>query len=143
MNITEHLPKALIILVLIGGVAAIISNGSGTKAKAMIVNVSVPQLSQKAALGETLFEKNCAQCHGDNGSGSENGPPLIHTTYNPGHHGDEAFFLAAKRGVRAHHWPFGNMPPQPQVSERQIADIIRYVRELQQANGIFYRKHTM
>lgn len=143
MKITEHLPKFMIVLVLLGGVAAVIYNGSGTSAKSMIVDVSVPQLSQVAALGKQPYDENCAQCHGDNGSGSDNGPPLIHTTYNPGHHADDAFFLAAKRGVKGHHWPFGNMPPQPQVSDRQMTNIIQYIRELQQANGIFYRKHMM
>jgi cytochrome c551/c552 len=35
------------------------------------------------------------------------------------------------------------MPPQPQVSDEELAAIIRYVRELQTANGIFYRPHRM
>lgn len=84
-----------------------------------------------------LFERNCAECHGENAAGSENGPPLVHKIYEPGHHGDAAFYLAARNGVRAHHWNFGNMPPRPDVTEPQIAAIVAYVRELQQANGIF------
>ena len=48
-----------------------------------------------------------------------------------------AFVLAAKRGVPQHHWNFGNMPPQPQVGDRSLQQIIAYVRELQQANGIY------
>ncbi len=39
-------------------------------------------------------------------------------------------------GVRAHHWRFGPMPAQPQLTRQEIAAIIRYVRELQEANGI-------
>jgi hypothetical protein len=35
------------------------------------------------------------------------------------------------------------MPPQPQVSDDQLAAIVRYVRELQEANGILYRQHIM
>jgi hypothetical protein len=35
------------------------------------------------------------------------------------------------------------MPAQPQVSDSQITAIIRYVRELQQANGIATRAHRM
>ena len=54
-----------------------------------------------------------------------------------------AFFLAAKLGVRQHHWPYGNMPPQPQVTEAQLATIVQYVREMQAANGITYRPHRM
>jgi hypothetical protein len=42
-----------------------------------------------------------------------------------------------KRGVRKHHWSFGNMPPISKVTDQQIATIISYVRTLQRANGIF------
>ena len=48
-----------------------------------------------------------------------------------------AFVLAARNGVRAHHWPFGNMPPVEQpLTDGELAAIIAYVRELQRANGI-------
>ena len=71
------------------------------------------------------------------------GPPLVHVLYNPGHHTNQAFFLAVKIGVRSHHWNFGDMPPQPQVSEEQLAAIVSYVRALQEANGISYPPHGM
>jgi hypothetical protein len=35
------------------------------------------------------------------------------------------------------------MPPQPQVTPEQLEAIVRYVRELQVANGIAYRPHRM
>ena len=48
-----------------------------------------------------------------------------------------AFVLAARNGVRAHHWPFGDMPPVGQpLTDGELAAIIAYVRELQRANGI-------
>lgn len=100
-------------------------------------------LSAMAAQGKIAFDANCASCHGFNALGTQKGPPFIHDIYNPGHHSDMAFLLAAKRGVRRHHWPFGDMPPQPQVSDQELAAIVRYVRELQEANGITYRPHTM
>jgi hypothetical protein len=64
------------------------------------------------------------------------GPPLVHPVYRPGHHADVAFELAVRRGVRAHHWRFGDMPPQPAVPPGEVGQITRFVRELQQANGI-------
>lgn len=70
------------------------------------------------------------------GAGTEQGPPLVHRIYEPGHHADAAFHMAVRAGVRQHHWRFGNMPPQPQVSEAELRTIIRYVREVQRANGI-------
>ena len=108
-----------------------------------IVNVQVPPLSEIATRGKAAFDANCAPCHGANASGTDKGPPLVHVIYNSGHHADGAFFLAAKLGVRQHHWRFGNMPPQPQVTEEQLAAIVRYVRELQVANGITSRPHRM
>jgi hypothetical protein len=35
------------------------------------------------------------------------------------------------------------MPSQPQVTDQQLLEIVRYVRELQAANGIVYRPHRM
>jgi mono/diheme cytochrome c family protein len=99
--------------------------------------VTIPQLSALAVEGQAAFSANCAQCHGPNGGGTDQGPPLIHPIYEPNHHADMAFVLAARNGSRAHHWQFGNMPPQPQVSETEIAAIIQFVREVQRANGIF------
>lgn len=106
-------------------------------AGAAMVSVTVPELTGTALAGEALFQANCAACHGDNAAGREGvGPPLVHKIYEPGHHGDGAFYLAAQQGVRAHHWPFGNMPPIDGVSQNDVESIIAYVRKLQQANGI-------
>lgn len=105
---------------------------------APIVQVTLPdQLSPEAQMGKRAFEAECAACHGANAAG-QNGvaPPLVHRTYEPSHHSDMAFFLAAQNGVRAHHWPFGNMPPVQGVTRADVKAIVAYVRELQRANGI-------
>lgn len=101
-----------------------------------VVPVEVPELSPVAQSGLAAFEANCASCHGIHAAGTEQGPPLVHRYYEPGHHADVAFVLASQRGVQQHHWNFGDMPAQPQVTRPQIEAIIRYVRELQRANGI-------
>ncbi|MDE0212825.1 MAG: cytochrome c [Deltaproteobacteria bacterium] len=87
--------------------------------------------------GETIFNQKCAVCHGLQAAGSSQGPPLVHPYYEPGHHSDLAFLLAVKRGVRAHHWRFGNMPPVPGLADKDVRAVIDYVRALQRANGIF------
>lgn len=102
-----------------------------------------PALSAAAREGEALYEGTCAACHGRNALGTDKGPPFIHDIYNPGHHGDDAFRRAARYGVQQHHWPFGDMRPQPGVGDADVAKIIAYVRELQAANGIKYRPHVM
>lgn len=102
-----------------------------------IVSVVVPGLTVEQQEGEALFNSNCASCHGRNAAGQADvAPPLIHKTYEPSHHGDIAFQRAAQYGVRAHHWPFGNMPPVETVSKSDVTTIIAYVRALQRANGI-------
>ena len=90
-----------------------------------------------AMRGEKPFNAKCAVCHGQHAAGTPQGPPLVHRYYEPGHHSDMAFVLAVRRGVRAHHWRFGNMAPVPGVSDTELRDIIHYVRALQRANGIY------
>ena len=101
------------------------------------VSVTMPELSKSAKAGEEHFETNCAQCHGESGGGTDQGPPLVHKIYESGHHSDGAFFLAVRRGVRQHHWSFGDMPAQPQVTRNQSALIVEFIREVQAANGIY------
>ncbi len=133
---------ALIVVAVIGG--AYLSGyfdhpmeNTATSKEKPAVKVEVPELGQIAKLGEADFNANCAVCHGGNAAGTGKGPPLIHQIYEPNHHGDFSFKRAVEMGTRAHHWKFGNMPPQPQVSDQQVARIVVYVRTLQKANGIF------
>ena len=84
---------------------------------------------------------SCVECHGENAAGSDLGPPLIHDIYNPGHHSDGAFYLAVSVGSRQHHWQFGDMPAQPEVTREEVTMIIRYIRELQAANGIITKPY--
>ena len=95
------------------------------------------ELNATATQGETVFNTHCAQCHGQAAAGTNLGPTFIDRIYHPGHHGDAAFHLAVVRGVRQHHWTFGNMLPVPGVSEPQVNQIICYVRHLQLTAGIF------
>ena len=103
-----------------------------------LVAVTMPAtLSPEAKAGQQAFAANCASCHGIDAEGRAGiAPPLIHKIYEPSHHGDMAFVLAARNGVRAHHWPFGNMAPVSGLTDPELAGIIRFVREVQVANGI-------
>lgn len=134
---------ALAVLAVVAGGAWIMISQSMQQSGAALVEVKVPALSMLGQQGEKAFAANCAACHGVNAAGGDGGPPLVHKIYNPGHHADGAFSLALQRGVSQHHWRFGNMPPQPQVSPAETNAIIRYVRELQAANGIGYEPHRM
>ncbi len=136
MTILKRMPTTAIAMTLLGVVMIgwwIISATDAT----IVVDVKVPELSAQGQAGKDAFDTNCATCHGINAGGSQMGPPLVHDIYKPGHHIDAALQLAAKRGVRRHHWNFGNMPSQPEVTDQDMMAIIRYVREIQEANGIF------
>ncbi|MEH6627851.1 MAG: cytochrome c [Motiliproteus sp.] len=86
--------------------------------------------------GLQLYSNSCAGCHGLMMNGTKQGPPLNHKVYEPSHHANLAFYRAVKDGVRAHHWKFGDMPPQSQVSPTDAAHIIAYVRVRQERSGI-------
>lgn len=87
--------------------------------------------------GKSLYSRNCMRCHGPEATGSRIGPPLVHKIYEPSHHGDAAFFMAVSRGVKSHHWKFGDMAPVPGVKPEEVALIVGYVRWLQRKAGIF------
>ena len=98
--------------------------------------VKMPTLSPTAKEGRARFVKKCSSCHGGDAGGTDQGPPLIHKIYEPGHHSDYAFVAAVRNGTRGHHWRFGDMPPIEGVSDREIELIIHFVRMVQRANGI-------
>ncbi len=85
--------------------------------------------------GEPLYQANCASCHGADLRGTDQGPSHLSMVYAPDHHGDQAFVLAVRFGVQAHHWPFGPTPPVQGLSDDDIAAIVAYVRGNQRLNG--------
>ena len=117
--------------------AVVSSMSSDEPDRPMVIVNSPASLSANAEIGKRAFEANCASCHGLNASGRQGlAPPLIHKIYEPSHHGDEAFQRAVALGVRAHHWRFGNMPKVDGLSRADVTYIIKYIREVQVANGI-------
>ncbi|TMV13083.1 c-type cytochrome [Arenibacterium halophilum] len=137
------LPAALAAVAIAGG-AYYLARPSALEPSAQpaqgepLVSITVPEaLSSDAMIGKRAFDATCAACHGANASGKMGfGPPLVHKIYEPNHHADMAFVMAVQNGVRAHHWPFGDMPAQSGLTQADVGAIITYVRELQQANGI-------
>lgn len=128
---------AAIGLALVGGYFFFQPVNSNLSSGRALAEVELPTLNGAALAGEETFNAKCGSCHGQNAAGKDGvAPPLIHKIYEPSHHGDMAFVLAAKQGVRQHHWPFGNMPPVKDISDQQISGIITYIRTLQRANGI-------
>lgn len=142
----KFIPLALVAVVVAGGAYVALrpaepqqTAAAPTPAEgAPIVEVALPEtLSPQARIGETAFNAVCAACHGENAAGKQGfGPPLIHKIYEPNHHADYAFQMAVQNGVVSHHWKFGDMPPQEGLTQGDVKNIVAYVREVQQANGI-------
>lgn len=44
--------------------------------------------------------------------------------------------MAGDRGVRAHHWRFGDVAPRPEVSREEVMEIVRYVSWLQREASV-------
>ena len=86
--------------------------------------------------GRALFIQSCSACHGVDLQGTDRGPPFLNRIYGPGHHADAAFRLAVQRGVISHHWRFGNMPKIEGLTDEQVEEIIKFVREQQALAGI-------
>ena len=91
----------------------------------------------KYGRGFELFQDNCAECHGANLKGTDQGPPLLHGYYKPSHHADAAFFRAIELGSPQHHWNFGDMKPVEGVDRKQAQAIVDFVRWYQQDTGLY------
>lgn len=121
--------KLKILLSFVGLFAAVLfQNASGDE------DLSIPF---RYAKGQVLYEKNCSSCHGIQLTGTEKGPPLMHAFYKPSHHGDESFYRAGMKGVKAHHWNFGDMPPVEGMTPGRMKSIISYVRYYQQQKKLY------
>ena len=103
----------------------------------LLYGIVTGKAGTRVSNGEGIFNKYCAQCHGAKGAGTDKGPPLVHSIYHPNHHADITFYFAAERGVRAHHWGFGDMPRIEGVKKEDVTLILDYVRQLQKEAGIF------
>jgi mono/diheme cytochrome c family protein len=86
---------------------------------------------EQLALGEQVFARSCATCHGEGARGGLAGPPLVHEIYASDHHPDSSFRMAIARGVQPHHWDFAPMPPIPGLDEHEVDAVIAYVRSVQ------------
>ena len=129
-------PRRILSAVLLGvGLAACAPDPPAEDA-ALAATVLATPIPQELEAGEIAFEMRCAACHGTRALGTDRGPPLVHIVYEPSHHSDLAFIMAVERGVRAHHWGFGDMPPIPGLDRAEVNEVIAYVRFLQRQVGI-------
>lgn len=89
-------------------------------------------MNPQAVAGNRVYDSKCARCHGASLEGTDKGPSLL--PYDPAHHPDRHFRDAVRNGVRQHHWNLGDMPPIAGVSDEEVENVIRYIREVQAFN---------
>ena len=128
MHCDRHARRPAVLLA-IAATAGMLMIGCGGQSQA-------PPPAVDVAAGQRAYDTTCAACHGPAGRGTAQGPAFVDRIYKPSHHADAAFAIAVRQGVAAHHWSFGDMPPQPDVSATELAEIVAYVRALQVAAGI-------
>lgn len=132
-----------VVLAIVAGLAFIFSpwgrKTTPVTATGEIIEVVMPAaFDGPAEAGRLAYaDADCAACHGPNmgGIGGE-GPPLVHRIYDTEHHSDTELAASSVEGVRAHHWPFGAMPPAEGLTPEEAASIVAFLRAVQRANGI-------
>jgi mono/diheme cytochrome c family protein len=106
------------------------------EARRLALHLPPPGYKGVAAEGVVHYTKFCQVCHGVNGMGTHQAPPLVNEVYRPGHHADLSFHVAVRDGVPSHHWSFGDMSPVPLITPEETEHIIAYIRNEQRSRGI-------
>ena len=96
---------------------------------------AAPSVPFDSGDGATLYQSNCASCHGADLRGTDNGPSHLSIVYEPNHHGDDSFRSAIINGAKQHHWNFGDMAAIQGLDDAQVAAIIGFVRSEQERQG--------
>jgi mono/diheme cytochrome c family protein len=99
-------------------------------------NKQPPRFVPNLAQGERLYVEHCSLCHGKQGRGTHQGPPLVHEYYKPSRLPDLEFYTVVKKGAQPRHWRYGPMPPAKDLTSNNVVHIIAYVRQEQRRAGI-------
>jgi len=88
------------------------------------------------AAGKELYKVRCAQCHGEDGKANTTiakalqPPPRDHTDGNYMNKLDEAHLAKVIKGGGPAVGKSAIMPPQPDLTDDQVANLIAYIRSL-------------
>ena len=137
MKISNSIRQTIVLLALVWSFSTEYALARSHKSVIEQNKIKLPTLTQQAVRGKAAYGKYCASCHGKNIGGTSKGPTFISRLYHPGHHRDDSFFTAAKRGAFQHHWKFGDMKPVTKISDRQLGDVVNYIRLMQKENGVY------
>ncbi|MEO5337019.1 MAG: cytochrome c [Magnetospirillum sp. WYHS-4] len=120
----------------LAAVVTLVVEGQAVAARFEQPQLAMPALGPATQAGKAVFDQICAACHGTSLRGTDNGPPLLHPFYAPGHHDDAMMVAAINVGAKSHHWKFGDMPKPEGVKPGQDKALVAYIRAVQAVNGI-------
>lgn len=87
------------------------------------------------AAGAQTYTDFCGACHGRDFEGSVQGPSHLDAVYDPATTTDTDFRNAIRNGATETNYDSGDMPPIRSLDDQQIADVIAYVRSVQEERG--------
>jgi len=107
-------------------------SGAGGTAPSTNANAGGGSAAAAAQAGQTVYQQNCSSCHGASGSGTPGVfPPLAGNPFVTGNASDVIkLVLNGKAGpltVNGHSYN-GQMPPWKSLSNKDIADVVTYIR---------------
>lgn len=86
--------------------------------------------------GEQTYQDFCGSCHGRDFEGSVRGPSQLDAVFAPDVTTDEDYRDAIRDGAQEQHYDFGPMPAIGSLDDQEIANVIAYVRQVQQERGL-------
>lgn len=86
--------------------------------------------------GEQVYDDYCGACHGRDFEGSVQGPSQLDAHFDPSKTTDADYRDAIRNGTPESAYDFGDMPAIRSLDDRQIADVIAYIRSVQAERGI-------
>ncbi len=88
-----------------------------------------------ATAGKQVYGDYCAACHGRDFEGSVQGPSHLDAHFEPATTTDQDYRNAIHDGVEESTYDFGNMPAIRSLDDQQVADVIAYIRSVQEERG--------
>ncbi len=121
---------SVLVLALTFGLAPLLRSAQAVDANRRLLADTGPAtvaatLSAQVRQGHSLFERNCAHCHGDDARGDE-GPTLYNLALS-----DARIAKRIKDGVKGEMPRFGS-----KLNDEHIAALIAYLRTLKEGNGV-------
>jgi mono/diheme cytochrome c family protein len=95
-----------------------------------------PTTSGDPVAGRDLYDNACAWCHGFDMRGTERGPAHLSELYGPERAADSVFRAAIANGAAQKNWEFGPMAAVAGLSDAEVSDIIAYIRQTQDQQGL-------